>query len=155
MTGKPDSIQYRQADIEEIIELRNLVIIQGTDRDTPYFDGDRDQTTRHFGAFRDGEVIGCLSFMLNEWQGRPAWQLRGMATHPSLQGTGIGWALLDAAVRQIRDESGVRLLWCNARSAAVGFYQKMGWKVVSNEFIIPAVGPHNKMTCEPGPSNIV
>jgi len=38
-----------------------------------------------------------------------------------------------------------RLLWCNARVPAVGFYESLGWRVVSERFEIPTAGPHVKM----------
>jgi len=137
---------YREATLDEIIGLRQAVIIAGTDRDSPYFPGDRDETTRHFGAFDADRLVGCLTFMLNEWDGRPAWQLRGMATDPECQGKGIGRELLRHAEDTLRRDSDVSQLWCNARLAAVGFYVKQGWRVVSDEFTIKGVGPHHKMT---------
>jgi len=139
-------IVSRPASIEAIIDLRNEVIIAGTDRDSPYFDGDHAATTRHFGAFLDDRNVGCLSFFLNEWKGEPAWQLRGMATHPGYPGRGVGRCLLRFAEESLRQESKVWLLWCNARTPAVGFYEKQGWRVESEEFVIKGVGPHFRMS---------
>jgi len=143
-----NEIVFRQAPIDEIISLRGEVIIRGTNRDTPYFDGDRDEATRHFGAFAGTRTVGCLSFMRKEWEGKPAWQLRGMATAPDYRGVGAGKILLRLAEEAVTKESGIRLLWCNARTGAVGFYEKQGWKIVSDEFTIPGVGPHFKMMKE-------
>ncbi|MEW6236290.1 MAG: GNAT family N-acetyltransferase [Candidatus Omnitrophota bacterium] len=145
MTIQSNEIELRPASIDEIISLREEVIIRGTNRDSPYFDGDRDETTRHFGAFIGTKPIGCLSFMRKEWEGTPAWQLRGMATAPDYRGSGVGKILLQLAEEAVMEESGIRLLWCNARAAAAGFYEKQGWKIVSDEFLIPGVGPHYKM----------
>jgi len=139
-------IVLRRAAFEEIVRLREAVLIVGTDRDSPEFPGDHDETTRHFGAFDGQRAVGCLSFMLNEWDGRPAWQLRGMATEPDARGTGIGKALLQFAEEMLLRDSEVRQMWCNARVAAVGFYLKQGWEVASEEFTIKGVGPHHKMT---------
>ena len=44
------------------------------------------------------------------------------------------------------DRSSPPQLWCNARTPAVGFYQRMGWAVVSDVFEIPTAGPHVRMT---------
>jgi GNAT superfamily N-acetyltransferase len=60
--------------------------------------------------------------------------------------TGIGRALLRVAERELAAEGGPRLLWCNARLGAVGFYERLGWTVVSDVFDIPTVGPHRIMT---------
>ena len=43
-----------------------------------------------------------MTLHLNEWQGEPAFQLRGMAVDPSLQRSGIGERLLQAADRLSR-----------------------------------------------------
>ncbi len=74
----------------------------------------------------------------------PAWQLRGMATLPEVQGAGFGKALLDACVTAAR-KNGAALLWCNARTSAAAFYSKNGWEIVGGEFDIPTVGPHFRM----------
>jgi ribosomal protein S18 acetylase RimI-like enzyme len=37
-------------------------------------------------------------------------------------------------------------LWCNAREPAVGFYRRMGWRVISERFHIETAGPHFKMS---------
>ena len=34
------------------------------------------------------------------------------------------------------------LLWCNARTSAMGFYQNVGFEKIGEEFDIPTVGPH-------------
>jgi len=147
--GDPESIESvecRAARLEEIIGLRQEVLIKGTDRVSPEFPGDRDPTTLHFGAFHQGRAVGCLTFLLNGWQGEPAWQLRGMATEAGFRGKGIGRELLDFAEAHLQRVSSVRRLWCNARSGAVGFYLKQGWRVESDEFLIRGVGPHYQMS---------
>ncbi|MBZ0254834.1 GNAT family N-acetyltransferase, partial [bacterium] len=121
------------------------VLIVGTDRTSPEFDGDYDESTRHFGAFVNERNLCCLSWMRAGLDSQPAWQLRGMATHSDFRGTGVGRELLDYSENQIASESGVTQFWCNARSGAVGFYQKQVWQICSDEFVIPGVGPHFKM----------
>lgn len=143
-----NEIEYRRASIEEIIQLRHDLLIVGTDRTSPYFDGDHDPTTFHFGVFYGDQVIGCLTFIRKDWENHPAWQLRGMAIHPDYQGKGVGKWLLQEAETWLLEQFAIRLLWCNARTDAVPFYQKQGWQLRSDEFIIPGVGPHFKMTKE-------
>ena len=101
---------------------------------------------RHFVAqTTDGRIVGTLTLHLNSWESQPAWQLRGMAVDPALQGAGIGAQLLLAAEQSVRDDSPTGLLWCNARVPAVRFYEKNGWTVVSEQFEVPTAGPHVKM----------
>lgn len=145
-TGCSLPVQIRAATLEEILPLRDEVIIQGTGRSSPEFDGDHAPTTLHVGAFLHGRNVGCGTFLLNEWKGEPAWQLRGMATAPDLRGKGIGAALLTEAEAQLRSRSPVRLLWCDARRVAVEFYVKQGWVIESEEFLTPGIGMQRKMT---------
>jgi GNAT superfamily N-acetyltransferase len=67
-----------------------------------------------------------------------------MATAPEVRGTGFGRALVAASIACAR-ESGMKLIWCNARTSAVGFYRKLDWEIAGAEFDIPDVGPHFRM----------
>jgi len=144
--NRQEEVEFRTAAIDEIIDLRHDVLIVGTNRTTSEFEGDHDKETLHFGAFIQGSVVGCLSLMRRDLEGKPALQLRGMATRADLRGRGIGRGLLRFAEGKILRDSPIRILWCNARISATGFYQKQGWRFVSEEFLIEGVGPHRKMT---------
>jgi ribosomal protein S18 acetylase RimI-like enzyme len=67
-----------------------------------------------------------------------------MATAPQARGLRLGTSIVKACVAFARD-NGARLLWCNARTGAVGFYSKLGFEIVGQEFEIPDVGPHFRM----------
>ena len=43
------------------------------------------------------------------------------------------------------------LLWCDARVAAAGFYERMGFTVVSEPFDKPGIGPHVGMVADVPP----
>ena len=139
-------IVLREASFDEIIGLREAVIIAGTVRPSREFPGDHDETTHHFGAFDGEQNVGCLTMMRTEWDGRPAWQLRGMATTPEWQGKGAGRELLHFTEETLAHDSDIRQLWCNARLSAAGFYLKQGWSIASDKFMVEGVGPHHKMT---------
>ena len=136
-------MDIRFAAIDEILDLRDAVIIAGTGRDSPEFPGDVDPATRHVGVFIEGACVGCATFLRKDDEGRPAWQLRGMATAPTHRGQGLGRALLAFAERELAAEAD--RFWCNARETAAPFYEKMGWVRVSERFIIDGVGPHYRM----------
>ena len=138
-------ITCRSASLDEILPLRQAVIIAGTDRDSPYFDGDETESARHFAALDGGRVIGCASCYRTEHGGEHAWQLRGMAVDPEYRGRGIGKALLAFVESTLRSESDIRVLWCNARERAAEFYAKQGWRRESGVFEIRGVGPHYRM----------
>ena len=134
----------REGTAQEVIDLRHAVLRAGLPRETAIFAGDELPTTRHFVATREGRIVGCVTLLLNEWNGEPAWQLRGMAVEPRMQRLGVGAQML-ATAEQFVQSSPTTLLWCNARVPASNFYNKHGWSVVSDVFVIPTAGPHVKM----------
>jgi GNAT superfamily N-acetyltransferase len=140
-------LDLRRATLDEILPLRRAVLRPGQPMEAACFDADGDATTRHFGAFvlASGENVCCVSCMRVPRQGADAWQVRGMATRGDLLRRGIGHALLSFAVAALRAEDGPRLLWCNARTTALDFWEHEGWTVASDVFDIPGVGPHRVM----------
>ena len=139
------AIEIRPAAPQEVIDLRHAVLRAGLPRETAIFSGDDDPATRHFVATSAGEVVGCVTLLPSTVDGQPAWQLRGMAVTPRLQRGGVGAQLLAAVERFVASEQAPRLLWCNARVPASGFYQRHGWTIVSDVFEIPSAGPHVRM----------
>lgn len=141
----PPEITCRRVPAAEIWPLRHRILRPGLPAETARFDGDLDALTRHYAAVADGEPVVCLTLMRSEWRGQPAWQLRGMATDELHQGQGLGRQLLELAAAEARGEDSSGILWCNARSSAIGFYEKLGWRVISEPFDVPGVGPHVTM----------
>ena len=80
----------RRATAEEVWPLRHAVLRAGLPFDTAKFDGDLDDTTRHFGTFADSNVLCCLSLFQSTWNDSDAWQLRGMATAATHRWQGLG-----------------------------------------------------------------
>jgi thiamine transport system ATP-binding protein len=117
--------------------LRRRVLRDGTPTDVVTFDGDDLVTTFHLGCRRDGELVGIATWMRVAYPDRPAdaaFQLRGMATDPAAQGTGIGEALLLAGLRRCRDEDAT-LVWARARDTALGFYERHGFEPVGLGYV--------------------
>jgi predicted GNAT family N-acyltransferase len=141
-------VEVRRVDVEVLVDLRHAELRRGRPRETAYFAGDDAPETRHYAALQRQEVVGCATFtrasFVAQWGDAPALQLRGMATRSDLVGRGIGRALLAAAIADVR-AAGETRLWCNARTSAVGFYEAMGWRVVSEPFEVEGIGPHVKM----------
>ena len=97
----------------------------------------------------EGRLVGVVRFSPARcpWlpKARAPWQLRGMATDPTARGTGAGRALVAEGLTRIATYGG-DLVWCDARVPAVGFYQRMGFAIVTEEFDKPEGGPHRGMT---------
>jgi len=100
--------------------------------------------TVHLGALDDaGRVVGIASLYREDRVGGPmgGWRLRGMATDPAVRGAGHGADVLTASIDHVAGQGGSEL-WCNARIAAVGFYRRADFEVVSDEFEVEGMGPH-------------
>ena len=144
------TVDVRQITAAETVPLRHAVLRPGRPVETALFSGDDLASTTHFGAFRNGQLLCVASLFeaqLPDEPGVAAIQLRGMATATEAQRTGLGRALVLDCVGFAR-ERGARLLWCNARVYACGFYSKLGFEIVGKEFDIPDVGPHYRMKLE-------
>lgn len=70
-------------------------------------------------------------------------RLRQMAVSDTLQGKGIGKALLNFAENIARD-AGYKKLSMHARKWSIGFYEKLGYNTVGDEFIKITI-PHVMM----------
>ena len=95
------------------------------------------------GAFDDDDILGCC-MLVEENPGTV--RLRQMAVLNDLQGKGIGRALMTFAENIARDR-GYKVLSMHARKNATGFYEKMGYKIASNEFTEVTI-PHYVMEKE-------
>lgn len=143
---EPPSVLCRRATIGEVLSLRHRILIAGTTRASAVFDGDDVASTWHFAAFdRESRCLACVSYMRADLAGEPAYQLRGMAVTQELQGRGIGSRLLGFAEAEMIARTSVHVHWCNARMAAVVFYEHHGWRSVGDVFEIEGVGPHYRM----------
>jgi predicted GNAT family N-acyltransferase len=144
------TVDVRQITAAETVPLRHAVLRPGRPVETAVFSGDDLSSTTHFGAFRNGQLLCVASLYEAELPDEPgvaAIQLRGMATASEAQRTGLGRALVLGCIAFAR-QKGARLLWCNARTHASGFYSKLGFRIVGEEFDIPDVGPHYRMNLE-------
>jgi ribosomal protein S18 acetylase RimI-like enzyme len=103
----------------------------------------------HLGAFADNKLVSIATFFAEDYPelGSGGYRLRGMATDPDFSGKGYGSALIQFAINELQNQ-GISYLWCNARKGALGFYEKLNFKIISDEFIVPGIGPHFNMSIQ-------
>jgi len=92
------------------------------------------------GAFDDEDMLACC--MLTKAENN-CLRLRQMAVQNNLQGKGIGASMMNFAEIVARDK-GYKKLVMHARVTAIGFYEKLGYKVVGDVFIEVTI-PHHVM----------
>jgi GNAT superfamily N-acetyltransferase len=135
----------KRCTIDEIIGLRHRVLRPGLSIDTARFSEDNLKSTIHYGFFQQDELCVCLTMLVSSLDDQDAWQLRGMATDSRVQGLGYGSQLIQFAVLDAIEDGFSNIFWCNARLAAVPFYENNGWEIISPLFEVPIFGPHHKM----------
>ncbi len=82
------------------------------------------------GCFEDDRLEACC--VLTKTDPKTV-RLRQMAVSANLQGKGIGRVLMSFAENVARDH-GYRRLTMHARKSALGFYEKNGYRICSDEF---------------------
>ena len=126
--------------------IRQQVLIPDHDIKKGKFEhDDDDDVSFHLGAFEDSKLVSVASFFYDRntmFKEEHQYQLRGMATLPEYQGRGLSSELLNMAFPIIK-QNFCTLLWCNARTSAIGYYEKVGFqKHDENVFEIEGIGSH-------------
>jgi predicted GNAT family N-acyltransferase len=136
-------IRFIQAD--DVLAIRNEVLREGRlTLDECRFMNDDAENTFHLGYFDNDQLACVASFHPVAYKDFPgkAYQLRGMATLESNRGKGYGNQLVNFAIVYMRGQK-VNYIWCNARKKAVPFYKNLGFEIISDEFEVSGIGPHN------------
>lgn len=123
-----------------MVNLRNEILRKplGLSFDQEELEKEKDDIL--MGAFEDDRLLGCC-LMTRVDAGTV--RLRQMAVPNNMQGKGIGRALMIFAENIARD-LGYKKLCMHARKTAVGFYQKLGYTISSDEFVEVTI-PHYTM----------
>ncbi len=133
-------IDFGSPEYHQMIRLRDDILRKplGLSFDMQELNEERDNM--FIGAFDEDRMLGCC-MLVEEEPGIV--RLRQMAVLNDLQGKGIGRALMNFAENLARDR-GYRYITMHARKNAIGFYEKMGYKVTSSEFTEVTI-PHYVM----------
>ena len=133
---------------EKIMKLRHEVLWPHLDSvDKCTIDPDNLESTFHIGAENESEVVGTSTFIIDinsEFEESNQYRLRAMATSEKVRGCGVGEKIIEAGIAELKSR-GVKLLWCDARIIATGFYEKMGFSVKGDIYEVPNIGPHKLM----------
>ncbi|HOD10077.1 MAG TPA: GNAT family N-acetyltransferase [Flavobacterium sp.] len=134
----------KEITFQEAIVVRHPVLRQGKPIESCFFAGDDLFSTKHFGIFENEKLIGvCSLFEQSQasFSEKTQMQLRGMAVLESHQKMGLGEKLLSHCETFLKKEK-ITLLWFNARSNAIPFYEKQGYQKSGNSFEILDIGTH-------------
>lgn len=133
-------IEHGTPDFQKMVKLREDILRKPLGLGFTTNELEQEKSNMLIGAFEEEDILGCC--MLVE-ENPEIVRLRQMAVLNDLQGKGIGRAIMHFAENIARDR-GYRILSMHARKNAIGFYEKMGYKVTGDEFTEVTI-PHYVM----------
>ena len=133
-------IDHGSVEYQQMIKLRDAVLRKPLGLSFTTEDLEKEKDNMLIGAFEDEQMLGCCMLVEEEPE---IVRLRQMAVLNDLQGKGIGRALMNFAENLARDR-GYKIIRMHARSNAIGFYEKVGYKVKGDQFIEITI-PHYVM----------
>lgn len=133
-------IDHGTSEYQQMVKLRDDVLRKPLGLTFTADELEEEKDNMLIGAFDDDQMLACC--MLVE-ESPTIVRLRQMAVLNDLQGKGIGRALMSFAENIARDR-GYKTINMHARKIAIGFYEKMGYKIASPEFTEVTI-PHYVM----------
>ena len=122
------------------LSLRDLVLRQPLGLKLSDIDTLGDSEQIHYGAFDRDLLVGCVQLKLDPKNNA---QITQMAVRSSHRKLGIGRSLVRQAESRCWAEK-YNLIRLNARAYAMGFYEKLGYKICSEKFMLVGI-PHFQM----------
>ncbi|HVK96437.1 MAG TPA: GNAT family N-acetyltransferase [Flavisolibacter sp.] len=123
-------IDHGTEEYQQMLLLRDAILRQPLGLSFAPEEIEKEKDNLHIAAYEDDHMLGCC--MLVEENPQTV-RLRQMAVVNDVQGKGIGRALMQFAENLARDR-GYKKITMHARKNAVGFYEKMGYRIKGDEF---------------------
>lgn len=144
-------VHCRQIEVEDALALRHSVL--WPTKDISHVQLPKDAAGVHLGAFlandKRKEPVAVISLFTEDIPQLPGVspsihttrtiRFRKFACDVAYQHKGIGSQLLEYAVSFARSDMNGSLLWCDARTTALGWYQKRGLEKFGDTFYKGAV----------------
>lgn len=123
-------IDYGTKEYKQMIDLRYEILRKPLHLSFDEKELQHEKNDILIAAFEEEKMLGCC--LLTKMD-KHCLRLRQMAVQNNLQGKGIGAAMMNFAENVARD-AGFKRIVMHARKSAIGFYEKLGYKVSGNEF---------------------
>lgn len=136
-------IDHGTADYRQMVELRLQLLRKPLGLSFTPEELEKEKSDILLGCFEEDKLEACC--ILTQVDASTV-RLRQMAVGAALQRKGIGRVLMDFAENIARDRKYSRLTM-HARKSAVGFYEKSGYQICSEEFTEVTI-PHYVMEKE-------
>lgn len=123
-------IDHGSREYQQMVHLRNEILRRPLGLQFTPDELEREKEEILIGAFEEEKMLGCCMLIK---EAPNSVRLRQMAVLNNLQGKGIGRALMQFAENIARDR-GFHKITMHARKTAVGFYEKLGYRISGQEF---------------------
>ena len=123
-------IDHGTKEYQQMVDLRNEILRKPLGLTFDPGELEREKEDILISAFEEDILLGCC--LLTKVDNHSV-RLRQMAVQNNLQGKGIGASMMNYAENVARD-AGYHKMIMHARKTAIGFYEKLGYKVMGTEF---------------------
>jgi GNAT superfamily N-acetyltransferase len=123
-------IDHGSREYQQMVHLRNEILRRPLGLQFTPDELEKEKEEILIGAFEEEKMLGCCMLIK---EAPNSVRLRQMAVLNNLQGKGIGRALMQFAENIARDR-GFQKITMHARKTAVGFYEKLGYRISGQEF---------------------
>jgi len=123
-------IDHGSREYQQMVHLRNEILRRPLGLQFTPEELEKEKEEILIGAFEEEKMLGCCMLIM---EAANSVRLRQMAVLNNLQGKGIGRALMQFAENIARDR-GFHKITMHARKTAVGFYEKLGYRISGQEF---------------------
>jgi len=133
-------ITYQTTAYYQVVQLRERILRIPLGLKFSESDLALDKDEMLFALFKHYEPVACLQVRkINDRQVK----LRQMAVDQNYQKQGLGKTLMQKVENHLK-KLDIKSIELNARQTAIGFYQKLGYRIVSGKFIEVGIS-HYKM----------
>lgn len=134
-------IKHNTEEYDQELELRDKVLRKPLGLSLYDENLDAEQHDFHIGAFINGTLVGVMILTrLNTGNVK----MRQVAVDEKMRAKKVGREMVHYAEKYAESE-GYATMLLNARKSAVGFYEKLGYEKISDEFLEINI-PHFKMS---------
>jgi predicted GNAT family N-acyltransferase len=123
-------IDFGTEEYTQMLKLREEILRKPLGLNFSDEELEKEKNNLLIAAYDDDKMLACCMLVEEEPQ---TVRLRQMAVMNDLQGKGIGKALMQFAENLARDR-GYQKITMHARKNAAGFYEKMGYQIIGDEF---------------------
>ena len=130
--------QLSRRELYEILKARSAVFV--VEQTCPYQDIDGgDYDSLHVYLEENGEILAYLRCYVQDEETARIGRVLTLA-----RGQGYGIPLMEAGISAVKEHYSAKSIYIEAQCYAIGFYEKAGFRVVSEEFLEDNI-PHVKM----------